>query len=161
MGWPPTTAIGSPKVKHWIVGAESSTSTSGHIHVCLSCSTFPIFPTTLIFNFILCTKLLGTVAGFTVRCMYSLEPVKNRQSVLHDSMFLESFLNNLLPNFYLLQHWINTESNLFANMNLFSSWKYSRLTIVLITKISTHSGRCSQAQRSNVLVSIDLSICIS
>ena len=28
------------------------------------------------------------------------------------------------------------------------------LTVVLITKPSTHSGRCSQAQRTNLLVSI-------
>ena len=28
------------------------------------------------------------------------------------------------------------------------------LTVVLITKTSTHSGRCSQAQRTNLLVSI-------
>ena len=110
-------------MKWWMVGEESSISTSGHIHVRLSCSTFPIFPTTLIFNFILCTKLLGTVPSFTVRCMYSLKLVKNRQFTLHDSMVLGSSLNNLLPTFYLLQNWVNTESNLFANMNFFFKLK--------------------------------------
>ena len=92
MGWPPIIAIGSPKVKHWIMGAESSTSTSGHIHVRLSCSTFLFFPTTLMFNFILCTKLIGTVPSFTVRCIYLLKLLKNRQPAQHDSMILESSL---------------------------------------------------------------------
>ena len=161
MGWPPTIAIGSPKVKHWIVGAESTTSMLDHIHVRLSCSTYLFFLTTLVFNFIFCTKLLGTVASFTVRHIYSLKLLKNRLLALHDSMVLGSSLNNLPQIFHLLRSSVNTESNLIANMKLFSNWKYSRLTIVLTTKRSTHSGRCSQAQRTILLVPIHLSICNS
>ena len=144
-----------------MVGEESSTSMSGHIHVRLSCSSFLSFLTTSMFNFILFTKLIGTVPRFTIRHIYSLKLLKNSQSALHDSIVLGSSINNLLPTFYLLQNWVNTESNLFANMNLFSSWNYSRLTIVLITKTSAHIGRCSQAQRTSLLVSIHLSICTS
>ena len=39
--------------------------------------------------------------------------------------------------------------------------KYSTLTVVLIPKRSAHSGRSSQAQRINLLVSIYLQICTS
>ena len=76
---------------------------------------------TSMFNFILFTKLIGTVPRFTIRHIYSLKLLKNSQSALHDCIVLGSSINNLLPTFYLLQNWVNTESNLFANMNLFSS----------------------------------------
>ena len=39
--------------------------------------------------------------------------------------------------------------------------KYSTLIVVLITKTSSHRGGCSQAQRTNLLVSINLQICTS
>ena len=85
------------------------------IYVRLFCSTFLFFPTTLMLNFILCTKLPGTVPSFTVKCIYSLKLLKNRLPALHNSMVLESSLNNLPPTFHLLRNSVNTKSTLFAN----------------------------------------------
>ena len=121
---------GGGRVKHFNVGPYRC--------VRLSCSTFLIFWTTSMFNIILCTKLLGTVPSFTIKCIYSLKLLKNRQPALHNSMVLESSLNNLPPTFHLLRNSVNTKSTLFENTRRSpqSSYPKDQLTAVGLPKHS-------------------------